>query len=177
MSRRKQKAPQGAKRQREATQRAATLTGRGLIVAIAIVALGAAGLGYYLLGPGRATHGPPAPVAAAQPGATAAAPALTFQSLKGRWLRQDGGYIIEIRDVDAAGKLNAAYFNPQPIKVSRAEASQDSGAIKVFIELRDVGYPGSTYTLTYEPASDQLKGAYFQAALRQTYDVVFVRLK
>jgi len=33
----------------------------------------------------------------------------------------------------------------------------------VFIELRDVNYPGSTYSLTYEPASDQLKGIYYQA--------------
>ncbi len=139
--------------------------------------MGAAVLVYYLHGPGRETKLSPSSVAASQPGANAAAPALNFQLLKGRWLRPDGGYVIEIRDVEAAGKLNAAYFNPQPIKVSRAEASQDGGAIKVLIELRDVGYPGSTYTLTYDPATDQLKGDYFQAALRQTYDVVFVRLK
>ena len=47
---------------------------------------------------------------------------------------------------------------------------------KVFIELRDTNYPGPTYTLTYDPKEDQLKGVYFQAALQQSYDVVFVRM-
>ena len=70
----------------------------------------------------------------------------------------------------------AAYFNPQPINVSRAEASQEGEATKVFIELRDVNYPGATYTLTYDPAGDQLKGVYFQPALHQSFDVVFVRI-
>jgi hypothetical protein len=32
-----------------------------------------------------------------------------FQKLKGNWLRPDGGYVIEIRDVDDKGKMNAAY--------------------------------------------------------------------
>ena len=146
-------------------------------MAICIAGLGAAVLVYNLLGPRRATQGAPAPVAAAQSGPPTVVPAVTFQPLKGRWLRPDGGYIIEIRDVDAAGTLTAAYLNPQPIKVAKAEASLTGGAIRVFLELRDVGYPGSTYTLTYDPAGDQLKGAYFQAALRQTFDVIFVRLK
>lgn|GEM_PF-6342117 len=48
------------------------------------------------------------------------------------------------------------------IHVGKAEASRDSDATKVFIELRDVNYPGSTYTLDYEPANDQLKGVYYQ---------------
>jgi hypothetical protein len=42
--------------------------------------------------------------------------------------------------------------------------------------LRDVHYPGSTYTLTYDPAHDQLKGVSYQAALQQRFDVVFVRM-
>ena len=73
--------------------------------------------------------------------------------------------------------MDAGYFNPRPINVSRAEASQEGTTTKVFIELRDTNYPGSTYTLTYDPQSDQLKGVYFQAALQQSFDVVFVRLK
>ena len=75
------------------------------------------------------------------------------------------------------GKMDAGYFNPRPINVSRAEASQEGTMIKVFIELRDANYPGSTYTLTYDPVRDELKGVYFQAALQQSFDVVFVRLK
>jgi hypothetical protein len=42
--------------------------------------------------------------------------------LKGRWRRPDGGSIIEIKSVDATGKMDVAYFNPQPIRVSIAEA-------------------------------------------------------
>ncbi len=100
-----------------------------------------------------------------------------WQKLKGKWLRPDGGYIIEIKRVDDSGKMEAAYFNPKPIHVARAEASRVGGILRVFIELRDVNYPGSTYTLTYEPGSDQLKGIYFQAVQKQSYDVVFTRLK
>ena len=100
-----------------------------------------------------------------------------FDRLQGRWRRPDGGYVIEIRNVEANGKMDAGYFNPRPINVSRAEASQEWTTTKVFIELRDTNYPGSTYTLTYDPRSDQLKGVYFQAALQQSFDVVFVRLK
>ena len=169
MSRRKQRARPGPKRPADPVQKPSLLTGRAIILSVAIAIIGAAGLVYYLHGAPRETS--------LSASSVAAAPAQTFQPLKGRWLRPDGGYVIEIREIDAAGKLNAAYFNPQPIKVAKAEASQEGGTIKVFLELRDVGYPGSTYTLTYDPATDQLKGAYFQAAMRQTFDVGFVRLK
>jgi hypothetical protein len=47
----------------------------------------------------------------------------------------------------------------------------------VFVELRAPGYPGSTYTLTYDPTRDQLAGIYFQAALQQRFDVVFMRMQ
>jgi uncharacterized protein (DUF2147 family) len=100
-----------------------------------------------------------------------------FDSLKGRWLRPDGGYVIDIRDVDASGKLDAGYFNPRPINVSKAEASQEGDTTKVFIELRDVNYPGATYNLTYDFERDQLRGVYYQPALRQSFDVVFIRMK
>ena len=100
-----------------------------------------------------------------------------FDRLQGRWRRPDGGYVLEIKQIDDRGKMVAAYFNPRPINVARAEASQEGATTKVFIELRDTNYPGSTYTLTYDPQSDQLQGVYFQAALQQSYDVVFVRLK
>jgi hypothetical protein len=73
--------------------------------------------------------------------------------------------------------MNAAYFNPQPINVAKAEALQGGGTVSVFIELRDVNYPGSTYNLTYDPANDSLKGIYFQAAIKQTFDVYFIRLQ
>jgi hypothetical protein len=107
--------------------------------------------------------------------ATHANPALA--KLQGKWLRPDGGYILELRSAAADGKMDAAYFNPRPIHVAKAEASAAGASVKVFIELRDVNYPGSTYTLTYDPTKDQLKGDYFQAALKQTFDVYFTRVK
>jgi hypothetical protein len=100
-----------------------------------------------------------------------------FDRLKGRWLRPDGGYILDIGEIDGDGKMVAGYFNPRPINVSRAEAMQEGSTTKVFVELRDINYPGSTYTLTYDPQDDQLQGVYFQAALQQSFDVVFVRMK
>jgi hypothetical protein len=100
-----------------------------------------------------------------------------FQKLVGRWQRPDGGYVLALGSVDAGGKIVAGYFNPGSIHVARAEASREGDAVKVFVELRDVNYPGSTYTLTYDPASDQLKGIYFQAALQQQYEVYFERMK
>jgi hypothetical protein len=72
--------------------------------------------------------------------------------------------------------MSAAYFNPQPINVAKAEASEGGGAVHIFIELRDVNYPGSTYTLTYDAANDYLKGIYFQAGIGQAFEVYFVRL-
>ena len=100
-----------------------------------------------------------------------------FENLIGRWLRPDGGYIIEIRSINADGRLDAAYFNPRPIHVARAEASWRNGGQEVFIELQDTGYPGSTYTLDYNPAQDAFTGVYFQAKLKQAFEVVFVRQK
>jgi len=149
----------------------------GMVLVLAIVAV----LGYMCDNSPQAlallTVVPVVEAAATPPPATAAETKPDWQKLKGKWLRPDGGYIIEIKKLDDNGKMDAAYFNPKPIHVARAEASRSGAAIKVFIELRDVNYPGSTYTLTYEPGSDQLKGIYFQAVQQQSYEVVFVRLK
>jgi len=95
--------------------------------------------------------------------------------LIGRWLRPDGGYIIEIANADADGSLDAAYFNPRPINVSQASLTIEEGMIKVFIELRDVGYPGATYSLVYFPQDDTLKGLYYQPSVGRSFEVVFVR--
>lgn len=126
----------------------------------------------------------PAPVAApAAPGhsASAASPASPapavagFDRLTGRWLRADGGYVLEIRSVAPDGKVDVAYLNPRPIHVARAAALREEDALALFVELRDVNYPGSTYHLVYDPGRDVLVGRYFQAFERQTFDVEFVR--
>ncbi len=96
--------------------------------------------------------------------------------LTGRWLRPDGGYVIEIRSAQPNGVLDAAYFNPRPINVSRAEWRRENGRLQVFMELRDANYPGSTYTLRYAPEQDRLVGDYFQAVQQQTFYVEFTRM-
>jgi hypothetical protein len=100
-----------------------------------------------------------------------------FQTLKGRWLRPDGGYVLEIRKIAADGTMDAAYLNPRPVNVSRAKATRDKTTLRVFVELRAPNYPGSTYTLTYDPKRDELYGVYFQAVQGQSFDVVFVRAR
>jgi hypothetical protein len=119
--------------------------------------------------------------AAAPPQVEAGAPSSESESdfgiLPGRWVRPDGGYVIAIRSVDAAGKLDAAYANPKPLPFAKAEAIREGKSLKLFFELRAGGYNGSTYTLTYDPLNDVLKGVYFQAVLQQTFDVYFTRAK
>jgi hypothetical protein len=155
---------------------------RGTVVAAIVllaVAIGASlGFGWWRAEQADTRPTAPSTQATAIPSPAAmAATAPGVQKLKGKWLRPDGGYVIEVRNVEDGGTMDVAYFNPRPIKVSKAEASQDGATTKVFLELRDVHYPGSTYTLRYDPASDQLKGVYYQAALQQRFEVVFVRMK
>lgn len=118
---------------------------------------------------------PPAPQTNAAPSTAAASPELA--KLVGKWERPDGGYVLEIRSVDASGKADVGYFNPNPINVSRAAAWRDKGTTKLVVELRDVNYPGCTYTLEHNAQTDQLYGQYYQAAVQETYEVVFARLK
>jgi hypothetical protein len=100
-----------------------------------------------------------------------------LQRLEGRWVRPDGGYILELREIKKDGSILAAYFNPKPINVFNAKWSRKEGKINLFVELRDINYPGSKYNLQYEPGSDRLKGTYFQAVERQTFNIEFVRVK
>lgn len=100
-----------------------------------------------------------------------------FQRLEGRWVRPDGGYVLELKDIKKDGSLTAAYFNPRPIRVYQAEAAKKNGKITVTVELRDVNYPGSTYTLIYDAASDRLRGKYFQAIEKRIFYIEFLRVR
>ncbi len=117
---------------------------------------------------------PPAPASAGAPAGVSAAP--SFQKLVGRWQRPDGGYVLAIESATSDGALVAGYFNPKSIHVAKSDARTDGDALKVFVELQDVNYPGSTYTLRYDPKTDRMEGIYYQAALNQQYDVLFLRM-
>jgi hypothetical protein len=115
---------------------------------------------------------PTAPAAAKAPKSEAPE---AVRKLFGRWLRSDGGYTLEMRGADLSGALDAAYFNPKSIHVSRAIWMQGGPGLQLVIELNDVGYPGATYALTYDASSDRLVGQYTQPSLQQTFDIDFVR--
>ncbi len=97
------------------------------------------------------------------------------KELIGRWVRPDGGYTLLIKAVNDDGSIDAEYFNPNPINVSKAQVSTEPGKTNIFVELRDVGYPGSYYTLVYDPDSNRLAGVYHHLVLKQNFDVYFVR--
>jgi hypothetical protein len=142
--------------------------------------LGAAAVAYFLFiqketGPKQ----PAQPIKAANPTQGNEKPGLGPEArrLIGRWTRPDGGYIIEIRNLDANGVAEAGYFNPRPIHVSQAVVTRKDEALELFMELRDTGYPGSTYNLAYDAQRDLLAGVYYQAAMNQSFEVIFLRAK
>jgi hypothetical protein len=107
------------------------------------------------------------------PAASGEAP--NFQAIVGEWVRPDGGYVIHVLKVQEDGTADVRYYNPKPIHVAEAQVILWKGLIKLHIKLQDKGYPGSTYTLYYYAEKDAMAGFYFQAAMGQTYEVVFLR--
>ena len=105
---------------------------------------------------------------------TFAPPSLT--RLVGRWRRSDGEYILDIKAVHDDGKIDAAYLNPRPIHISKAEAVTKGGHVIVVVTLQDRGYPGNRYTLTYDAETDRLEGMYHHRGHARQFDVKFTRL-
>lgn len=99
----------------------------------------------------------------------------TPKYLEGIWNRSDGVYKIEIKEVLDDGKLDAAYFNPNPINVGEASWREQDGKMLIYVELRDDNYPGSIYRLTYDEKTKSLYGTYYQAIAKETYEVYFNR--
>ncbi len=118
---------------------------------------------------------PAVPPAARTGPAVPATARVTFEMLKGAWVRPDGGYTIAINGVGSNGQLEAMYYNPRPLPFAAALAAQDGNTVRIFLELRAEGYGGSTYELTYDPSDDRLKGVYHQAVAKQRFDVYFER--
>jgi hypothetical protein len=100
-----------------------------------------------------------------------------FGVLVGEWIRPDGGYIVRVQAVKPDGSVDVGYFNPEEIHIAEANVSVWMRLVKLFIKLQGKGYPGSTYTLYYYKEKDALAGFYYQAAIGQTFEVVFLRKK
>ena len=103
--------------------------------------------------------------------------AVDKNTLIGDWMRTDAQYLIRITKVNDDGTMTAQYFNPNPINVGRANWEQSYGNLKAIVEMRDVNYPGSIYTLNYLPDRDILAGEYYQAVEGLTFYVEFLRKK
>ena len=151
-----------------------TAPSRRRTLAVAGVACAAAALVWFTWRPASGPGATPAPARAPQAGPSSAAPQ-AYGALVGEWTRPDGGYVLSVSQVAPDGRATVGYYNPRSIRVSRAEARREGNLVGLFVELNDVNYPGSTYTLGYDAATDQLKGIYFQAVERTQYEVVFVR--
>lgn len=121
--------------------------------------------------------GTPTPLPVKQPTVANAAANADHQRLQGVWVRPDGGYIIHVKEVGRNGQLVAIYYNPNPLPFARAEALSEGGRLRAVFELRAGGYDGSTYELSYDAANDRLTGTYYQAVVKQRFDVVFERQK
>ena len=113
---------------------------------------------------------------AGQPTAGATPDDVARAKLVGRWFRLDGDYLLQIRSVRADGTMDAGYLNPRAIKVSKAQATRQGDQTSVYVELNDVGYPGSYYNLVYDAKQDRLTGTYSQKALNQQFQVEFMRM-
>lgn len=99
-----------------------------------------------------------------------------FEKIKGKWVRGDGGYVLEFKQLLPNNTLDVAYFNPSPIHVGKARIYEERGFTKVFVELQDVNYPGSRYTLILNTDKNQLVGNYFQATQQVDYEVAFDKM-
>ena len=106
-----------------------------------------------------------------------AADELIEAKLKGKWQRSDGNYYLEIFSVLSDSTLKAGYFNPNTINVEKGEWTIREGRLYLRVILRDLNYPGSTYSLGYDLENDLLAGKYYQAVEEVYYDVIFSRVR
>lgn len=110
--------------------------------------------------------------------------AADFQRLQGRWVRTEGGYILEVQYTKDGNKVTASYFNPhtgddkpRSINVAQTRAEGEGDVLRLVVVLQDEGYPGSTYTLRYDAPRDELEGTYLQGATQESFPVTFTREK
>ena len=65
-----------------------------------------------------------------------------FRKLIGRWLRPDGGHVIDIREIHADGKVDAGYYNP----LFLIQTFQKQYLFQFFRSFKPTGQPGRTIT-------------------------------
>lgn len=81
------------------------------IVAVAVAVIVAAVFFVFHARQGTVSSGPAVTTSSAEP------VLFEFEKLKGKWLRPDGGYVLEIKRLLPQNELEAAYFNPNPISL------------------------------------------------------------
>ena len=158
------------KKSRQSKRQKKNRLSRVLLVVSSIVLFGAVCGYFYYSASDSADEEPPKPVAEIEHDSE-----LYYGRLIGRWRRPDGGYIIDVRDVNRSGRADVDYYNPRPIHVSKAMASQKGSRVSLFVELQDKGYPGATYELEYFSQQNMLAGIYHQPAAGGSFQVFFVR--
>ncbi len=99
-----------------------------------------------------------------------------FQVLRGRWQDRNGMGVMQIKKVNPTGGIEMQYIDLEPVHVTQAQAARDGKTTKVLISLRYANSLCSTYDLTYNPQSDQLKGIFWRKGSFKTTEVVFDRL-
>lgn len=134
--------------------RGASRAGRMLSAVLLAAVLSAGAVGLWRPWQ-RRTSSPSPPQAIGQSG-----PLPGWGRLVGRWLRPEGGYLLEIRLVVSDGQVQVAGFKPSPIHGARAEAAGQADAWKLLVELGDVNYLGCIYRLRYHAATETLEGVY-----------------
>jgi hypothetical protein len=156
---------------------------KGFSSALSVVFMISITTGFYSCGTKDDTKSPPSgqvvqDTVSAKPEQVqqASAPVTDKKLLEGSWVRSDAEYVISIENMADDGSVRAQYFNPKPIHVGKAGWRNDGGFIVVYVELQDVNYPGSNYTLVYLPDKEMLAGQYYQAVDKETFDVSFNRI-
>lgn len=66
-------------------------------------------------------------------------------------------------------------YNPRKINVHEATWEFGNENVHLFVELRDLNFPGSKYNLLYAQGRDVLEGTSFLAVHKQTFHVSFMR--
>jgi hypothetical protein len=97
-------------------------------------------------------------------------------AVAGDWVRTDADYVLQVVQLKDDGNAEVKYLNPKPINVGKATWRDENGFLLIYVELRDVNYPGSNYTLVYNPDKNMLTGQYFQAVEQQTFQVEFRKI-